>query len=162
MKCPVDGECKEIIELVDKIKAKDNTLYGSDGTEGLVGKIREKADKSCLSDYWKKPHIAIRISIVSLILIPSALTILNLIRAQDIAEYAYAKKNRVDIIDTKQQIVYEKIGYIQDNLARLAKSQETLRSDMGKGVDEIKRMILKLDAYDARRDNEAHRSREKP
>lgn len=144
MRCPADGECQDIVEVQELIKKRDRTLFGEDGMGGIVGTLKSKADKTCLIDYIKKPHPIVWSLLFVLVLAPIFNTIYNLSSGQKLNPYVYAKKEKVNEINTQQQVLVQQIKHIKGDVEEIKISQKEMKADFKANLNEIKELIKGL------------------
>jgi hypothetical protein len=155
--CPVEN-CKDINEIKEVLRKRGVTLFGPDGRGGLVQEMSDlKAfvnDK--IASCMRRPHWAITVSVVLFIfgsiIIPSAINIINLGKATEIAPHLYAEKSVVQEIDKTQQVVKQRIESISENIKDIKETQQKniddvkanqriIREENRQHIEEIKQLI---------------------
>jgi hypothetical protein len=113
------------------------TLYGPNGSDGLVSETKAKADKQCLENYMKRMPPGVILTVFIGVFIPIILTGIRVWSQQEVNPLLYA---------TKQQVVQHnaKIGQLEIYNRSLLKEVESLKTMLDFQNAELKKDIRQL------------------
>ena len=134
------GECPSK-ECHSKVQGIAHTLYGLDGREGLARDIEKKVERNELERFVKKPPLALVIVFVTALFIPTAITVAESWRVQDLSPYLYASAETVHQHSTRIKLLEKSCDDINKNVKEIKDEVKEQREEMKKQLEEIKKLI---------------------
>lgn len=142
----MNGQCPSK-ECHEKMDGHHRTLYGEDGRSGLVGEVKYKVDKTCLSKYIPKPNMTLFCLMISAILIPAIITGIKVWKGSEVSDYIYLKKEyfvqRNEVVDRRLTILESQLDMLKDDVHELKVSLNQGKAETREGFSTLADLIKK-------------------